>query len=228
MFQKLLRVLMLLVLSVGLSASAYAPIKLTEPKNTQWRASHWIVMKNEDSKAGCSATAVDEHVLLTAKHCDLPNADLFLDGSPTPIQVSDKIFDGRDHMLLVMPGAHFTAHIVLDMDKYAAPMQGEGVYMWGNPDGVNNQYRIGYVTGTVVMPEDEIAPGQPIWILDLNVEHGDSGSAIYSANDGRLVLVTTYSISFRGGSRFAGAYALHFTQEQVLKAIDEGRGKKEF
>jgi hypothetical protein len=214
---------------MGLSASAYAPTRLPEPKNTQWRASHWIVLKSEDEKAGCSATAVDEHVLLTAQHCDIEDAELYVDSNPLPLQITDKIFDERDHMLLVIPGAHFKEHIVLNMDNYEAPVQGEGIYMWGNPDGIRNQYRVGYITGTLVIPkgEDDIAPGQPVWLMDLNIEHGDSGSAIYSAKDGRLVLITTYGINFRGGSHFGGAYALHFTNVQIAQAIDEGRGKKE-
>src|ERR1019366_2049869 len=103
-----------------------------------------------------------------------------------------------------------------------APLKQEDhYYMWGNPGLLPDQYREGYVTGSIVNPLDgaEVDAVSSFLMLSGPVVGGDSGSAIFSAKDGHLASVLTYGI---GGGMFAGAYPLAFTSEQLAQA--EGHG----
>jgi hypothetical protein len=48
---------------------------------------------------------------------------------------------------------------------------------------------------------------------------GDSGSAIFSAEDGQLVGITTWGLNY---GMFLGSYPLMFTQEQIDQATGHG------
>jgi hypothetical protein len=206
-------------------AALGVPYAALSPRQTQHRAMHWIVLDNGDhfketglsplDKAGCTANALSEHVLLTAQHCDIPDARIYIDGSPIALAIDNKLYDGADHMLLVIPVAHFKDFIQYSPDTYNAAFQGEHVYFWGNPRAVRDQYREGICTGTTVLPDDDLAPGRPVFIFSMPAVPGDSGSSIFSAKDGRLVAVLTYGVE---GGKFAAGYALRFTNEQLAQA----------
>src|SRR5947209_18570183 len=72
-------------------------------KQRQHRATYMIVMVTPDETAQCSATAVGPHALLTAQHCDIPGAQIALDGAPILLDIAEKEFDGHDHMILIIP-----------------------------------------------------------------------------------------------------------------------------
>lgn len=203
-------------------------------KDREHKAMHMIVMfapeRDSDGKLDggqCTAYAVAPHVLLTAQHCDYDDGILFIDpSSPEDVKagkvqsygVTEKVFDGADHMLLVVPGITFTDFITYDPLTYHAPVQGEHLYFWGNPRGVKDQYREGYVMGTFPTTKDDdvILPGQPIITIFMVAVGGDSGSAIFDADTGAVVAVVTYGMA--AGS-LTGVYPLQFKQSDVLEAV---------
>ena len=208
-----------------LTFPAFATTIMQTLKSEQHKATHTIILSNEKEHegAGCSATAISEHVLLTAEHCNIAAAVLYLDqtGKPLqhPLEISERYFDHQDHMLLVLPGVSFKNFISYGA---GAPLKQEDhYYMWGNPGLLPDQYREGYVTGSIVNPLDgaEVDAVSSFLMLSGPVVGGDSGSAIFSAKDGHLASVLTYGI---GGGMFAGAYPLAFTSEQLAQA--EGHG----
>ena len=215
---------LLLALLLALSAAAQVT---SAQKEVQHSAAVTIVMVNDKEHvgAGCSATAIAPHVLLTAQHCDVDGGVLYLNQNVKPYQhaltVSEKYYDNNDHMLLVVPGVEFKHTIVYDANKVREIKQGEHLYLWGNPALVMDQYREVYATGTYPYNEsnEEINAGGKFEIVSGPVVGGDSGSAIFSSEDGQLVGVTTYGLA---GGLFLGSYPLHFTQAQIELA--EGIG----
>jgi len=140
-----------------------------------------------------------------------------------PLVVSEKYYDHQDHMLLVVPGVSFKHFALYDPSTYSPFVQGDKYYMWGNPGLITDQYREGYVTGSVMPIDDErdaedIDVVSPYAMLSGPVAGGDSGSAVFRA-DGKLAGVLTYGIDF---GMFSGVYPLAFTSAQVDQA--EGRG----
>jgi hypothetical protein len=200
----------------------------TSLKDEQHRATFTIILANNDkhSIAGCSATAISEHVLLTAEHCDIEDGLLYLNqtGKPlqNPVTIAQKYYDHMDHMLLVTPGVEYKHTVDYSPEKYKPLLPGEHIYLWGNPGFIRDQYREGYVSGqfkpSIEERDLEIDAGGPITMFAMPVVGGDSGSAVFSAEDGRLVGVTTYNVL----DKFLGTYPLQFTEADVQQA--EGRG----
>jgi hypothetical protein len=122
-------------------------------------------------------------------------------------------------MLLVLPGVTFKHFIAYDPDDYKPAMVGDRYYLWGNPSLIADQYREGYISGTLIPPNNEGVMLSPkIMLISGPVVGGDSGSAIF-AEDGRVVGTLTWGID---GGLFGGFYPLAFTKQQVLQA--EGLG----
>lgn len=210
-----------LVASVLLFAciGASTPTKHVLDQQSEHDAAHWIVMddgkKSAESlleQAGCTATAVGPHTLVSAHHCWIEGAKLYLDGDKTPHTVS-AMFDSRDTMLLIVPDVTFT-HLDSFSPRNYAPVQGEVIHFYGNPAGVVDQYRIGYVTGHDKDTDDGVAPGQAFWIAAAPVVGGDSGSLILDSK-GQVLGVLTYGI-FQG--KFFGFFSPTFTPEQLQQA----------
>lgn len=126
----------------------------------------------------CSATAVGPNVILTAKHC-LTGSLVLLGGEPVRLLESRQI--GPDMMLVTVDRT---------FDSWAqwsdrAPLQGESIYYWGNPSGLPDIYRIGYVAGF---------RGDAI-LADVEVGQGDSGAAVFDRS-GRIVgIVSGYGLT---------------------------------
>jgi len=136
-----------------------------------------------------------------------------------PLEISERYLDHQDHMLLVLPGVSFKNFV--DYGSAAPLKQGDHYYLWGNPGLIRDQYREGYVTGSIVDPiyEMEIDAVSSFLMLNGPVIGGDSGSAIFSAEDGHLAGVLTYGMEY---GMFAGVYPLAFTADQIAQA--EGVG----
>ena len=230
MYKKLISFLLFLGLWSGLA--------LSNKKIEQHKAFHWIAMKGNRpdpefgmsklNATGCTAYAVAPHVLLTAQHCDIDGGQLYIDPISNPhedmsvdksVFIAEKLYDNRDHMLLVVPTVYFKDTVQYDPAKYRPVVQGEHVYFWGNPDWFHDMYREGYAMGIIFSPADEgfaAAPnGSLLYIFDMNGNHGDSGSAIFSAKDGRIVSLVTYGLQ---DGKFIGGYLLQFTSDQVKQA----------
>jgi hypothetical protein len=212
----------LVLLASVFSAAQASTISLREE---QHRATFTIVISNPATSkaAGCSASALSEHVLLTAAHCDIPGGFLHLNQTARPfthpLKISDKFYDHQDHMLLVVPDVSFKHFIRYDPATYKKLTVNDHYYLWGNPGMIPNQYREGYVTGLVapvpgVVAEGELDVVSPFVMFSGPVVGGDSGSAVF-AEDGRLAGVLTYGVYY---GMFAGSYPLSFTVDQVNQA----------
>src|SRR5271157_5524294 len=146
------------ILAFALALTSFFAVATPSPelKANEHKATHTIVMLNNSNHqgAGCSATAISEHVLLTAAHCDIADAVLYIDQTSTPrvhpLEISDKIYDHQDHMLLVIPGVSFKYTIKYDPAVYKPLTINDRYYLWGNPGLIPDQYREGYVTGSVI------------------------------------------------------------------------------
>lgn len=208
-----MRRLWLLLLFIPLLGATPTSVQLSSQQELQSKANHWIKVENAEDAGGCSATAISRHALLTARHCDLGEATVRVDDAEVAIVPDKKIFDQYDGMILVFSGWDFQDFVPLEA-KYDTPWPGETLYLFGNPRGIRNIYRVGVLGGVTVSTDDEIAPGATIFIGTMNVEPGDSGSSIYAA-DGRRVGILTYGI-FNG--KFCGFFPLSFTAEQIREA----------
>ena len=222
--KKCLDVAMFLVLSVAMCSAQPAAI-------TQHRAMHWIILVDRDTDgdiaraAGCTANAVAPDVLLTAEHCNLDNTnEIYLDVDKTMVRggtahrytITQKYFDHEDHMLIVIPGAHFSSFLSM---KTRYPRQGERLHFWGNPAGIQDQYRETLVTGQTQYQndsddEDTIDASGTMFLFTGPVVGGDSGSALL-AEDGTVVAIITFGIE---NGQFGGAFPLAFTQQQIAQA----------
>lgn len=145
----------------------------------------------------CSGTAVGRHTVLTATHCQ-DGAQLWTVNGQV-VAVLSQEDDGKDHTLL---------QVSIEFRVFAqiggTLEQGDEVEYWGNPTGLADQYRRGYVTGT---------RGDLI-LIDAEGWKGDSGAGIFKA--GRLVSVLSiaYSPPFTP-FHLMGAFPLEFTPEQL-------------
>ena len=202
------------------------PSSLKALKEEQHKATLEIMMANDEKHlgAGCSATAIAPHVLLTAQHCNIEGGLLYLNQNERPFAngqtVTEKYFDDNDHMLLVVPSVEFKHYVTYDASKVRKIKQGEHLYFWGNPALMMNQYREVYATGVVPVKEaTEVNAWGPFEMLSGPVVGGDSGSAIFSTEDGQLVGITTWGLQY---GMFLGSYPLLFTQEQIDQATGNG------
>jgi hypothetical protein len=203
--------------------------QLTKLQEQQHKAMHEIVMVDRDADGKviggglCTAYAVGPHTLLTADHCNDTKAtgvyidaplELIRPGKVMSYKIISRTFDHQDHMLLVVSGVYFQNTIVLT-DHVRAPHQGEHTYQWGNPAGIRDQFREGLVTGSMpnIKSDDEpIDASGIVYLIAEPVIGGDSGSSVFSAEDGQLIGIVTYSMD---NGQLAGVYAIQFTQAQL-------------
>jgi hypothetical protein len=221
--------LAVIIILSGLPALAMNFVKV---KSNQHAAMHVIIMVERDRDgtplhAGlCTAYAVGPHTLLTAEHCNLPTNAIYIDtvdrqaikeNRIMSYTITAKVMDHQDHMLLDVSGVYFK-HVIELTDHVRPPSQGEFTYQWGNPAGIRDQYREGVVTGIIPgedINSDEVDAAGDVYLIAEPVVGGDSGSAIFSQEDGQLIGVLTYGID---GGKFAGVYAIEFTQVQIDEA----------
>lgn len=133
--------------------------------------SHTLRLEMEDGV--CSATAVGPDTVLTARHCLAARITL-LGGTPVRMVESRPI--GPD-MMLVRVDRKFSAWAQWSDRK---PEQGDRIYYWGNPSGLPDMLRRGYIAG--FRAESILA--------DVEVGQGDSGAAVFD-EDGRIVGVVS-------------------------------------
>lgn len=150
----------------------------------------------------CSGTAVGRHTVLTAEHCLTGTHTLAIDGKP--VKVVKIILDHRDHALVTVSRT---------FKRWARigkpPVQGDTVFIIGNPGQLRDMYRKGYVSGVQTI-------GRNAWMLiDLNAYFGDSGSGIFD-DSGRVVGVISVlqQQQDRGYMKLMGALSMAFTDAQ--------------
>jgi hypothetical protein len=233
--RKVLRSLVSLVIMATLTISPAFGIhkkQLTKLQENQHKSMHVIVEVERDVDGNplhgglCTAYAVGPHTLLTAQHCDMNTNAIYIDNTDRKAikenrvmsyTITSKTYDNEDHVLYVVSGITFNNTIVLTA-HVELPKQGVHTYQWGNPGGVRDQYREGLVIGSMPNatpdPEDEerVNATGVVYLIAEPVVGGDSGSAIFSMEDGQLIGVLTYGID---NGQIAGVYAIVFTQAQL-------------
>jgi S1-C subfamily serine protease len=159
----------------------------------------------------CSGTIVAPSVILSAGHCFEEEEDndwqLPMPGPTTmkvdgyKVKILAVVTDDNDHALVKVD---FVFHNAAKLGK--VPAVGAKVHYWGNPAGLNNVYREGYVTG---YPHGDMS-------LDLNGFFGDSGAGIFDESGNVVGVVSYIHVLPHNGMifRLMGAKALEFTSLQ--------------
>lgn len=192
-----------LTLALALGGASFAA-KAPEPL-----ATHEAALLLEFTDGSCSGTAVSAHVVLSAAHCFEGGPLVKINGKPMSV-VGEIIHDGSDHVLLVVSSGPAGGKGPLPRPfrkwaKLGGPMyQGQEVHLWGNPGGLTDMFRRGYVMGT----------DKGWWVTDILIFRGDSGAGIFDKS-GRIVGVV--STMFASGENFhgMGAMPMKFSAEQL-------------
>lgn len=161
---------------------------------------------------GCSSTVIDTQALLTATHC-------FVDEKPavgTVFMVNGHLYtiekfanDGNDHTIVVLTGTPFPASDIASVGNNVELSITDEVYMLGNPGGMRNMFRRGYIAGFSRNSEG-------LWVhADFRATGGDSGSGIFNA-DGKIIGVLE-RVGGPGKVEFANFRAFNFTNQQLTE-----------
>jgi len=167
---------------------------------------HRIQMSSAADRAGCTATAIGQHTLLTAAHCIIGTDQITVDA--TDARVASALYDGNDHVILVLTGVQFDHYLGVDE---RSPKDKETVRLWGNPGHSRNVYREGHFSGKDTFSG---ADGQDheLWIFVLPTYPGDSGSALITT-DGKILTV----VSLGNQSAECAVFPLAFSPDQLRR-----------
>lgn len=154
--------------------------------NHEQSAKASVVVLGLTGEGSCSGTMVGPRTLLSAAHCFEGSALLTV--NMVPVNVVEYRHDGLDHALVTLD-TDFPAHTPLNT---GGMVQGASVFMYGNPNNINDLLRRGYVVGGDAERT----------LLDMNVSHGDSGAGVFN-DKGELVGVITGFGQFSSGMRLA-------------------------
>ena len=126
----------------------------------------------------CSGTAIGPDEVLTAVHC-LSNRLVKINDEPVELLESRQI--GPD-MIVIRVDRRFPSWA-----KWAdrKPEQGDPIYYWGNPSGMPDIVRYGYIAGFL--------NGQIL--VDVEVGKGDSGAAVFDRYGRVIGVVSGYGQS---------------------------------
>ena len=160
----------------------------------------------------CSGTAVGPHTILTASHCatEFPLTET----NDAPVKALKYTHDGLDHVLIRVD-REFPQYATVSLQ---VPPQGTHVRMWGNPGGLRDQYREGYIAGTCPAAECYPLPGiyPDMVTVEINGWKGDSGAALWDGN----IVVGVVSVVITSMPSYApsAVMPMAFTPEQLMEA----------
>jgi len=234
---KLLRKILSAALAVALLTATAFPLnskQFDKLKDAEHKSMHMIMMGDRDANGKfqgglCTAYAVGPHTLLTAEHCnDQYATSVYIDADRDAVHAGKAMsytvarsFDKQDHMLLDVSGIVFPVYIPLAAAQERTPIQGEHFYFWGCPQGLRDQYREGYVLGSMPFSsadalEAEVdAHGPRLYLFSGPVIGGDSGSSVFNEK-GERIGVVTFGID---NGQIIGIFPLEFTQAQIDAAM---------
>lgn len=153
----------------------------------------------------CSSARVDVHAILTARHC-------FTNKMPT---VGTVFFYGQDVATILAVAVDDNDHVAIRINKTFTSWatfstdpirQSERVSMLGNPAGMQNLFRTGYVTSF----------NNGWTMMDMNIACGDSGSGVFNSKGeliGTIETVSSFPIAHVASFR-----PYHFDQASLKKA----------
>jgi hypothetical protein len=179
---------------------------------------HIIGFEEADGTDECSATAIGPHAILTASHCgaqqNLDTEKVSIDGKDV-IVIGKPIRDGNDHVIYIL-NIRFKHYATISTQLLNV---GDEVFIIGNPGGLRDILRKGYVVG---YRKDRNDSNLIDILYDMNVFYGDSGSVIFNS-DGQIVGVLSFTLfkieDFAGPSiKLMGGHPLGFSSEQLKLA----------
>src|SRR5581483_4615554 len=199
-----------LLVSLAFLASVLL-VAATKPLPAFIKATHKLTFQDGGV---CSGTAVGPHAILTATHCEVSTGQSLLIGS-TRVQIVGVMRDGSDHTLLLITGASLP-HVVTGEERTLAV--GESIRMVGNPGGVEQMFRRGYIMGGTTDSE-----GERLIVLDINGFPGDSGAGLIDAAGHVVGVISLIHTEWRDDPcscmmKTMAAFPLAFSQQQIQKA----------
>lgn len=157
-----------LALLTACCASTPDPI---DPKPTTVR------LQFEDNGV-CSGTATGPNEITTASHC-LGSRLTTVNGQRATMLHSRKV--GRDVTLIYVD----RRNVRWSQWRDTAPVQGEPIHYYGNPLGMADIYRQGYMAGRL----------RDSWLADVEIAPGDSGAAVFDSQGRIIGVVSAFGVS---------------------------------
>jgi V8-like Glu-specific endopeptidase len=161
----------------------------------------------------CSGTIVAPNVILSAAHCFEEEEDVMSYFGLAPQRTTMKV-DGYQVKILAYvsdDNDHELVRVDYTFKQYSRlaklPAVGAHVHYWGNPAGINNVYREGYVTGY----------HNSAMMMDINGFFGDSGAGIFNSEGNVVGVISFIQVHPHGGLKFSlmgAATPLEFTALQ--------------
>lgn len=132
----------------------------------------------EFSDGVCSGTATGPNEITTASHC-LSARLVSINGERATLLHSRKV--GSDITLIYVDRRN---------ERWSAwresePVQGEPIRYYGNPLGMADIVRHGYMAGQ----------RGPVWLADVEIAPGDSGAAVFDSQGRIIGVVSAYGVS---------------------------------
>ena len=160
----------------------------------------------------CSGTVVAPSVILSAGHCFETDEEENDWGWKIPAPTSVLVDGYKVNILAVVKDGndHALAKVDFVFSHYErihkAPQVGAKVHWWGNPGGLNNVYREGYIASY----------HHSDMIMDINGFFGDSGAGVFNEFEELVGVVSYINVNAHEGMKFTlmGAKALEFTPLQ--------------
>lgn len=139
-------------------------ILLTGCEDVEVRVKSATVQIEAEQAGGCSGTFIGPSILLSASHCFPVESGMVMIGH-TPANIVSMRKDAGDTVIVVLDYQH-PAWAKLGK----RPKQGDRLFYYGNPEGLSDLLRRGYVVG-----ENERGI-----LLDMAIGGGDSGAGLFN------------------------------------------------
>lgn len=199
----------LLFLACSLSAHAAIPQAVLTKVH---KATYYIGQGTIAGIGTCSATAIGPQALMTATHCEQPTDMLLFRGLNTPATIVGRIRDGNDHTIYLLKNIHFSDYV--DVDLNDSQVQGEEVFIFGNPGTWRDILREGYIAGI---------SQRGARLFSFEADHGDSGSGVFN-NTGKLIDIISQSVDSTpdedddAGVTMSASFPMAFVQAEIDQA----------